>query len=189
MDVKLKKGLSEGFTTEELGEIEAFLDKGFNSFDAQVDIASIFLYAKEAGKSVAQVLAECKKEWNRNWNYQHPEIKGNPLAPGGAGKQNRASLRNIYEALGLPTPQEAEKAKIPKGRFVVKTMNSTYRFGKDEGEGIRSVFTDSSSPLKGDKCRIACLAIGQDMEFYYHPEPPDHTYRTTSVVLSIEPIE
>lgn len=186
MDANVKKALTELFTTEELGQIEAFLDRGFNSLDAQVAIASIFMYAKENGKSVAEVLVECEKEWKRNWNYQHPDIKGGALASGGAGRQNIASLANIYKMLGIPLPAETNKDMIPVGEFAVKTRNSTYQFGKDEGDGIRSVSTDSHLQLLRNQCKITTLAVGESMEFDYYPEYPDGRHCVTSAVVSIE---
>jgi len=189
MDAEIKEGLAKIFIAERVEQIATFLNRGFDSQNAQIAISSIFIYAKDNGKSVTEVLAECEKEWTRNWNFQHPDIKGDPLAPGGAGKQNNASLLNIYRALGIPTPAEAEKAaleKIPKGEFVVKTMNSTYRFGKEESGGIRSVSTDSKLPLRFSRCKIMSLAISQSMEFE-NPDDPDRPYRRTSMVVSIEP--
>ncbi|MFA5310255.1 MAG: hypothetical protein WC386_00985 [Candidatus Paceibacterota bacterium] len=189
MDAKIKERLGKSLTTEELEKVEAFLNRGFNSLNAQIVISSIFMYAKESGKSVAEVLVECEKEWTRNWNFQHPDMRGDTTFPGGAGKQSIVSLRNIYNALGIPTPEQAEKAimeKIPKGAFVVKTRNSSYYFGEDEGDGVRSVSTDSlGSGLLKDKCQITLLIIGRGMEFDYWPK--DGKYCETTAVQSIKP--
>lgn len=103
MNNELKTELLNKFESKEAEEIEKFLNKGF-SLKGQIVIASIFYYAKDHNKSVKEVLDECEKEWKRNWNYQHPDIRGNPDAPGGAGLQNRRSLGNIYSLLKIPSP-------------------------------------------------------------------------------------
>jgi len=97
----IKKALesTELFTTEELEKIKSFLDKGFNSPIAQICIASIFIEAKKSEKPVAEVVVACEKEWYGNWRSQHPDIRGNILAPGDAGKQNAESLWNVYDFL------------------------------------------------------------------------------------------
>jgi len=178
-----KKTLKEKFKPDEFERIEAFLDRGFAP-NAIMAIASIFLYAKEHKKSVEEVLAECEKEWKRNWDYQHPEIKGDPSAPGGAGQQNRSSITHIYRTLGIPLPEEAKKVEIPDGEFVVKTENSTYRFGKREKGGIRSVSRDEKS-LSHKRCKITRLVLGEDMELVW-ADDPENGWGTTAV-RSIEP--
>ncbi|MDD5696741.1 MAG: hypothetical protein PHO90_02075 [Candidatus Pacebacteria bacterium] len=178
MIITIKKALesTELFTTEELEEIEAFLDREFNSPTAQVCIASVFIEAKKNEWSVAKALAECEKEWKRNWTFQRPDARGDPLAPEGSGRQNAKSLWNIYDALG-----------VPKGKFVVKTLNSTYWFGKDEGDGMRFVSTDSCLPLLRHRCEIITLVVGKEMELDYGT-PGEHR-RTTSVIVSIDELK
>ena len=84
----------------------AFLEKDFSS-NGEITVGSVMLYAMEAGRTLAEVLAVCEEEWNRNWNYQHPDLRGDMDAPGGAGIQNRASICNIHAKLGIPMPQSA----------------------------------------------------------------------------------
>lgn len=91
---------------DDADRIESFLKRGF-SLNGEIVVASIFLFVKEHGKDIDEVLQECEKEWERNWDFQHPDIRGNPDAPYGAGLQNRASLENIYSALGVPSPYSA----------------------------------------------------------------------------------
>lgn len=100
---KLRVAFPDG---DDADKIESFLKKGFSS-DGEIVVASIFLFAKEHEKSIDEVLQECEKEWKRVWDFQHPDLRGNPEAPGGAGIQNRASLYNIYSALGIPFPHSA----------------------------------------------------------------------------------
>ncbi len=103
MDIGIKDAFGLILTSGEVLAIEAFLDRGF-SRGGQIAIASIFLFAAEQEKPVVEVLVECEREWKRNWEFQHPEIKGDPDAPGAAGEANRTSLENIYHALNLPSP-------------------------------------------------------------------------------------
>jgi hypothetical protein len=179
----IKDKLREQFDSGEFSAIEEFLDRGFGP-NAFLAIASIFLYAQKSGKTVDEVIAKINEEWKRNWSYQHPDIRGDPAAPGGAGKQNRLSLINIYRALGIPLPEEAKKSEIPDGPFVVKTRNSTYRFGKKEDDGTRSVSKDGYK-LPHNRCKISRLTRGEEMELDW-PDDPDH-YLHSTVVLSIEP--
>ncbi|MDD2646880.1 MAG: hypothetical protein PHV78_01220 [Patescibacteria group bacterium] len=107
---KIKQFLQRYFGGTDLASIMTFLDKGF-SLNGQVVVSTIFVSAQECRVPVTRVLAECEKEWDRNWNFQHPELRGNPDAPGGAGMQNRASLEKIYTALGIPSPREGRARK------------------------------------------------------------------------------
>lgn len=103
MKTAIKAALKDRFTEEEVAKIEAFIDKGFSE-GGRVVVASIFLRADEEGKTVAQVLEQCEKEWPNNWNFQHPDLRGDPDAPGGAGRTSRIALLNIYNALGIKPP-------------------------------------------------------------------------------------
>lgn len=186
---KIKKLLGKKFQGKELAQIVAFLDQGFSE-NGQVVVASIFLLAKEHQVSVADVLAQCQREWDRNWNNQHPEIRGNPDAPGGAGIQNRASLENIYAALGIPSPRQsaqerraAGKKNIPSQAIVVTTGNSVYRFGKADETGKRTVSRDKH-PLDFSSCRILVLMVGESMELKCFGASYSNWY--TTLVTKIE---
>jgi|GEM_PF-2092160 len=166
---KIKQALGKKFQGKELAQIVAFLDQGFSE-NGQIAVASIFLFAKEYQVSVADVLAQCQREWDRNWKNQHPEIRGNPDAPGGAGTQNRASLENIYVALGIPSPfksaqerRAAGEKNIPSQAIVVITGNSVYRFGEADKTGKRTVSRDND-PLDFSSCRILILIVGESMK-------------------------
>lgn len=162
MNTEIKAMLKAHFTSEEVTQIESFLDRGFSQ-NGQIVIASIFLFAKENQKSFAEVLSECEKEWKRNWGYQHPDIKGDADAPGIAGIQNRASLENIYGSLKIPSPFSPKVIEIPTEAITVITENSVYRFGKANQKRERTVFREEK-PLDFVRCRIISLAVGEDME-------------------------
>jgi hypothetical protein len=86
------------------------MDRGF-SFNGQIVIASIFLYGDGDGKSVEDILEICQIEWDKNWNFQHPDLRGDPDAPGKAGIKNRISLEDIYEKLGILSPVKRVKVQ------------------------------------------------------------------------------
>lgn len=148
-------------------------------------IASIFFFARDYKKPISEVLQACESEWQRNWNYQHPEIKGDPDAPGAAGLQNRLSLKNIYNALKIPLPSRRSLKPAPTEKITVKTSNSIYRFGEADNNGRCSISRDER-PLDFSVCRITNLAVGQSMEL----ECLDGTHPGwyTSTVLSIEKV-
>jgi len=102
---------ARGYTPEETKQIVDFLNRQFSP-NGIIAIASIFTFTKKQDEpiSVARILEECEKQWKRNWYYQHPSIKGDPDAPGGAGIQNRASLELIYSAIGVSSPAHEKKA-------------------------------------------------------------------------------
>jgi hypothetical protein len=181
MEEKVKAALEKNFTDGEIARIGKFLDRGF-CVGGQIVVSSIFIYAREKNISVARVLKECEKEWTRNWDMQHPDIKGSADAPGGASRENRISLINIYSALGLELPEAAEKSKVPTKAIVVKTNNSTYHFGEADKSGVRSIIRDNE-PLDFNRCIILSLAVGRSMEMKDFKGPVSKWY--TSPVVSI----
>lgn len=185
MDASIRDQFSRVFAPDEVGRIENFLNRGF-SLNGQIAIASIFLFAKGGGKDVIGVLAECEREWERSWQYQHPQIKGDPDAPGNAGIQNRASLENIYHALGIPSPlrsPQSEDTPPPQKAFVARTENSVYRFGKANRKRERDVSRDER-PLDFTRCIIRSCTVLNDMVIQCLDGPHENWY--TTHVLSIE---
>ncbi|MBI2625389.1 MAG: hypothetical protein HYW70_03605 [Candidatus Nealsonbacteria bacterium] len=162
MDSEIKVKLEAHFTSGEIRRIEDFLNRGFSK-DGQIVIASIFLFANENNKSVDEVLIECEKEWESNWQYQHPDIKGSADAPGHAGTQNRRSLANIYLALNIPNPLIQKMAEIPTKAIIVTTRNSVYRFGEANQKGERTVSRDGN-PLDFTRCIIIYLSVSDGIE-------------------------
>lgn len=181
---RIKKGLEGKFSDAEIAQIESFLDRGF-SLAGQIAVASIFLFAKESQKSVADVLKACETEWERNWQHQQPDIKGNPDVPGGAGNQNRVSLNNIYRALGVPSPLDAKEIEVPRKPFKAKTAHSTYVFGQADDKGERTIAREEK-PLEFARCMVNFLAIGKGMQLEALDDPKGKTTWRTSAVLSIE---
>ncbi len=109
MDKRIESFLADKFQGAQLDGIKKFMQPGF-SLNGQIAIASIFVFAQEHGKNIDEVLAACQAEWEKNWNFQHPELRGDPDAPGKAGLNNRISLEDIYHKLGIPNPA-AQQAK------------------------------------------------------------------------------
>lgn len=178
----IREKIVDHFEDKDVHLITEFLDRGFLQ-NGQIVIASIFLYAAEQGKSAEEILEACESEWKRSWQFQHPELKGDADAFGAAGMQNRASLENIYGALGIPSPLEAGKADIPTTSFVVVTINSTYRLGEADEDGGRSISKDGGH-LDFTRCRVIDLKVGARMnvECLDGPYPPGWS---TSPVKSI----
>ena len=162
MNAGVERKMKALFTNEEVAQIGAFLDRGFSA-NSQIFIASIFLIAKECQKLAADVLIECEKEWKRNWQYQHPDIRADALAPGAAGVQNRLSLENIYDSLKIPSPSKSKAPEITAKAMIVTTQNSVYRLGEANLQGERTVSRDAKQ-LDFSRCRIISLGIGEEME-------------------------
>ncbi|UZE92996.1 MAG: hypothetical protein IB617_02445 [Candidatus Nealsonbacteria bacterium] len=105
-----------------------------------------------------EYLDSLKKRYNRDPEYQHPDIGGRHHEIVGFSK-TQEMFSDIYKrVLGLKLRKEQE---IPNGSFIVKTRNSVYRFGKDE-EGERNVSRDRK-PLDFSRCKITKLIIGDEM--------------------------
>ena len=102
MDKRIESFLADKFQGVELESIKKFINLGF-SLNGQIAIASIFVFAQEYGKNVDEVLAACQIEWENNWNFQHPDIKGDPDVI----TSNRISLEDIYLKIGVPSPMRS----------------------------------------------------------------------------------
>ena len=75
-----------------------------------------------------------------------------------------------------------KEQEIPNGPFIVRTRNSIYRFGKDEG-GKRTVSRDKK-PLGFSYCKITKLVIGDEMVLEHLDD--SGLELATTAVLSIE---
>ena len=102
MDKRIESFLADKFQGVELERIKEFMDRGF-SRNGQIAIASVFVFAQEHGKSVEEVLAACQNEWENNWDFQHPDMKGDP----DVSASNRISLEDIYLKIGVPSPMKS----------------------------------------------------------------------------------
>jgi len=185
MDEELKEKLKALFTTEDLTTIEKFLNEF--SLDGQISVASIFLRASEKGIAVVKVLGECEKEWERNWKYQHPDIKGNPGLPGKIGLENRKSLENVYDAIGVLSLFREGTEGIPFTAFKARTRNSVYVFGEADKDGWRNVSRENN-PLKFNRGRIRYLLLGAEMNIEYIDSDGQKQIWGTTNVSAIEPI-
>ena len=123
MDKKIKVKIKDYFENKEIKRIEKFLSRGFSE-NGQIVIVSIFIFAKKEKRSIEKVFIGVEEEWKRNWRFQHTDIKGNPDAPGSAGKQNRMSLENIYSFLNIPSPFKLKENKVLTKAIIVTTNNS-----------------------------------------------------------------
>ena len=103
MDERVKKYVEELMPVDDAARLVEFLNRDF-SLGGQVAIASIFGYAKTQSIDPSTVLAQCETEDKRVWSFQHPDIKGDPGAPGNAGTQNRQSIERIYNDCGIMSP-------------------------------------------------------------------------------------
>ena len=180
MDPEVVNFLNNNFDPAEVSKISAFLENF--SKNGQIVIASIFLFAKETGKSVDEVLTLCEKENKRNWYYQHPDIRGDLDAFGNAGVQNKLSLENIYSTLGIKSPA-TRRTEIPDEAFLVITKNSAYRLGKADSNGVRSISRDARH-LEFTKCKVLDLMVGDRMQLQCLDGP--YQYWHTSIVEFIE---
>ena len=97
----LENKLPEDWTKDAI----SFLERDFSP-RGQVFVASLFVYMKEANKTLDEVLAALEEQWEKTWNFQHPDIKGDPDAPG-AGIASITSLADIHQKLGVPLPRVA----------------------------------------------------------------------------------
>jgi hypothetical protein len=152
--------LESSFGADEVRQMVDFVEQGFSK-NGELVVLSVFLYAHEANKSFDLILAACQQEWDRNWHYQHSDIKGDPDAPGAAGVQNRASLENIYDALRIPSPIR-EGMEIRPQPLVVKTRNSTYHLSAADVKGVRSIRKEGDE-LTFTHCRLLFLVQGKRM--------------------------
>jgi hypothetical protein len=104
VDPRIRQFLTDQLSPSDLEKCFDFLNKGDYGLEAQIALASAFVFAKEHKVDASRVIEAMQKEWERNWKYQHPQIRASADAPGAAGMQNRASLENIYSSLGIPSP-------------------------------------------------------------------------------------
>jgi hypothetical protein len=102
LSVHIKKSFSDSDGIA----INEFLSRDFSN-SGQVTIASLFLYGKEAGKEVQEILTVLEECFNKNWQYQHPDIRGNVDVPI-RGAMNQALLCDIHSQLGIPLPEGYE---------------------------------------------------------------------------------
>ncbi len=160
-DPEIEAVLDLKFAPAEAREILDFLELLGFSKNGEIAVVSIFLYAQEHRKQMSEVIEACKSEWQRNWRYQHPRIRGDLNAPDEAGAQNRASLDNIYRALEIPNPSQ-EGMNVPKEQMLVKTRYSTYRLGPADENGERDITRDGKA-LPYKRCIVTFLFLGKEM--------------------------
>jgi len=164
MNEDMKERMKARFTTEEVSKIEKFL-RGFSE-DGEEVVATIFFYAKYRNKSADEVLTALTKIWDENWNYQHPDIRGDRRLPGKIGMRNRAALEDVCVAFNMQLPSEENKKPTSTQPFKVITWNSTYIFGAADEKGERDI-SRQEKPLEFNRGKILDLALGFDMTFQH----------------------
>jgi len=144
------------------------------------NVANVLMHAVDQGEEkVKEVLDLLKKHFDKNLAYQHPDVRGTVYNSVGINETQVMFLDICEKTLGL---EPMEKQEIPNGPFIVKTGNSIYHFGKDEG-GKRNVSRDKK-PLDFNYCKITKLVIGDEMVLE-HLDKSGFEWATTAV-LSIE---
>lgn len=180
-------GLPNGTLTKEEEQLYGSLMYLFDSKRAKDVIFHLFREGLANKKTFKEIYVAFQEEWSSVWNYQHPDVRGDPLGFGKIGSKNIASYARVCAALSIALPERIYIGKVepvgtPRCNFSVKTRHSTYWFGPYE-KGVRTVTTDSQEELLRNKCMITKLEIGEPMEFDY---PDDKRYCTTSCVVAIE---
>jgi hypothetical protein len=100
MDEKIKLFISGmGDDYEKL--IVPFFERGFSLF-AQQCLTTYVLVAATREMSAHDLLQILNKEWEQNWKYQDPKVRGGPDAPGDQADRNSESLNNIREYFREP---------------------------------------------------------------------------------------
>ncbi len=179
MDKLLKEKMTSRFNLEEIEKIEAFLDRGFSP-NGVIVILSIFFCAADENKKLADVMPACEKAWENVWQMQHPDLRGDVDAPGGAGAASRRAIGEIYEKVGIASPMK-DVVTIPQAPFTVRTWNSTYKFGAIDEEGWRTI-ERLNKPIDISRCKITFLALHKSMKM----DDDQNSGWTTSPVVTVE---
>ncbi len=101
--------------TQPFPEIQAFLRESISapnlqkvkemtgrfSYEGQIAIGSLLVFAEEAGKT-DEALSLLEKLYEDEWKFQHPEMRGSPKA----SKANQMYLADVYQQLGITPPWE-----------------------------------------------------------------------------------
>ena len=132
-----------------------------------------------------------EEHWLDDWEYEktgYYEIisdliqEGSMSAPETFGifVPNNSDINKVASSL-----QKRYKTTIAVVRtpIIVKTRNSTYRFGKADKAGLRTISRDEE-PLDFSRCKILFLALGRSMDLGCLEAT--HPYWHTSQVLHIK---
>jgi len=95
----IKKLVREEFPEHE-GRIMELMER-FGNQDAQMVLSGVFYQAKKYGK-IREAFELLEKDWERDWAFQPPFIRGNPEAM----PINAHRWDNFFERLGVPRPQD-----------------------------------------------------------------------------------
>lgn len=194
----IRRFVEEKFPATMRSEVTAIINDF--SLNGQIVISSLLWVAHRHHKfeAVKQLIAKFMRE---HWGYQAPEVRGDPDFT----RKNAWYLERAYKELDLPLPGEEQELAdtledlkgavnavvdrvlgedgISAKAFVVKTLNSVYRFGKADKTGARTVSRDNEL-LDFTRCKIKLLEVGQGMELDCLDGSHPHWY--TSTVRLIE---
>lgn len=167
---------------EKLGSLYKRAEIIFISYGERLsfDVANILMHAADQGEEkIEEVLGLLEKHFDKHLAYQHRDVRGMVYNSVGINETKVMFLDICEKVLGL---KPMKKQEIPNGPFIVKTRNSVYRFGKDEG-GERNVSRDRK-PLDFSRCKITKLIIGDEMVLEHLDD--SGLELATTAVLSIE---
>lgn len=102
LNPNLATHMRNAFPGSDGDSIVEFLSKDFSN-NGQVVFADLFIYGKEADKKVQEILSVLEKFFASDYQYQHPDIRGDLDIPG-RGEMNQRLLIIIYSQLGIPLP-------------------------------------------------------------------------------------
>ncbi len=91
--------LREKISARSLQKVEKIT--GRFSYQGQIAIGSLLVFAEEAGKT-DEALSLLEKFYDEHWKFQHPDMRGNPEASGA----NQSYLTDVYQQLGITPPWE-----------------------------------------------------------------------------------
>lgn len=176
--------VSEGkkILKEKLGSLYKRAEIIFSNYGEKLsfDVANVLMHATDQREeTIKEVLDLLEKHFDKHLVYQHPDVRGTVYNSVGINETKVMFLDICEKVLDLGPMRKQE---IPNGPFIVKTGNSVYRFGRDEG-GERNVSRDRK-PLDFSRCKITKLIIGDEMVL---ERLDDSGFElATTAVLSIE---
>ena len=182
IDEGIEKFLEDKIPPDKLEEALQWVGR-FPSPNGKIVIASFLVCAQEAErfKCALEVLEEY---WKSDFQFQHPEARGNPDAL----PKVRKILGIMYQGAGIPFPkaQGQKTASELTEEVRIKTQNSTYHVYPQPEEGLRKLVREEDGlELFG---MLVFVEVGDSMMFNIETGKWKGETWTTSRVESITPI-